>query len=90
MSGRKFCKSSFALARRRARRNKKESLCTTLFHITKAFRFFFSEISTNSSSLEHRAFVWCRMYYYSSRENTTKKEGERETRNRRSNGMTCR
>ena len=89
MSGRKFCKSSFALARRRARRNKKESLCT-LFLLQKRFvSLLFGIFSTNSSSLEHRAFVWCRMYY-SSRENTTKKEGEREMRNRRGNGMTCR
>lgn len=40
MSGRKFCKSSFALARRRARRNKKESLCRYIISITKAFLFF--------------------------------------------------
>ena len=78
MSGRKFCKSSFALARRRARRNKKESLCT-LFLLQKRFvSLLFGIFSTNSSSLEHRAFVWCRMYY-SSRENTTKKR-ERERR----------
>ena len=92
MSGRKFCKSSFKLSLAAGHVVTKKNLCVlcTLFHITKAFRFFFSDFFHKSSSLEHRAFVWCRMYYYSSRENTTKKEGERETRNRRSNGMTCR
>ena len=77
MSGRKFCKSSFALARRRARRNKKESLCT-LFLLQKRFvSLLFGIFSTNSSSLEHRALFGVVCIILHARTRRKKRERER-------------